>query len=391
MAENTLPASVLIVDDEPRMVALLEDSLNRKGFVCATAASGERAWTLLEQKAFDAVVAGLNLPDLPGLELLRRTRLRYPWIAFVFMTGMPDLQLAITAMKDGADDYLLKPLPMETVAECVRHSLTQRRSRAEREQYHQNLEELVAERTRQLRLALQQIETTYDQTLQTLGMALDLRAHEVAGHSLRVSRYSVEIATCMGYSRESLVRLARAAYLHDIGKLGIPDAILLKPGPLTPEEQIIMQSHVRIGYELVNRIALLKSAGGLICAHQERWDGSGYPNGLSGKDIPLDARIFAVADTLDAMTSDRPYRSALPLPMAVDEIRAHAGRQFDPRVVQAFLEVPRERWGQIREELSERYGNSALFVLADNLVGTAATALGVIVPEHPGKNDLDRR
>lgn len=390
MAENTLPASVLIVDDEPRIAALLAGSLHQKGFVCTTAASGEQAWTALDQKPFDAVVADLNLPDLPGLDLLRRARRHYPWIAFIFMTGMQDLQLAITAMKEGADEYLLKPLQMETVTECVRQALVQRRRRAEQERYHQNLEELVAERTRQLRLALQQIEMTYDQTLQTLGMALDLRAHEVAGHSLRVSRYAVEIATCLGYSRDALVRLARASYLHDIGKLGIPDAILLKPGPLTPGEQMIMQSHVCVGFELVNRIALLKSAGDLICAHQERWDGSGYPNGLSGEVIPMDARIFAIADTLDAMTSDRPYRRALPLDVAVDEIRAYAGKQFDPFVVRAFLEVPRKRWGQIRDELAERYGNSALFVLADNLVGTAVAQMGILVPEQPSENDRDR-
>lgn len=383
MAEHPLPASVLIVDDEPLIVALLEESLSREGWDCTTAISGETAWAALDQRPFDAVVADLNLLDLPGLELLRRARRRYPWIAFVFVTGVQDLQVAITAMKDGADDYLLKPLQMATVAECVHRSLRYRRSQAELQQYHQNLEELVNERTRQLRLALQQIETTYDQTLQTLGMALDLRAHEVAGHSLRVSRYAVELAARLGYGREALVRLARASYLHDIGKLGIPDAILLKPGPLNPDELAIMQSHVRIGYELVNRIALLKSAGDLIWAHQERWDGSGYPNRLTGENIPLDARIFAVADTLDAMTSDRPYRNALPLHVAVEEVRTQAGRQFDPAVVRAFLDVPQERWGQIRDELAERYGNSALFALADNLVGTAATQLGVIVPERP--------
>jgi putative nucleotidyltransferase with HDIG domain len=188
--------------------------------------------------------------------------------------------------------------------------------------------------------ALRQIELTYDETLRALGAALDLRDTETAGHSERVTRYSLQIARVMKCSSEQLTQIARGAYLHDIGKIGIPDAVLRKEGKLDADETEIMRTHVRIGYELVSQIAFLAPAAELILAHHESHDGSGYPRGLRGDAIPASARIFAVADALDAITSDRPYRRARPFDAACEEIRGAAGRQFDPRVVEAFLSIP---------------------------------------------------
>jgi HD-GYP domain-containing protein (c-di-GMP phosphodiesterase class II) len=190
----------------------------------------------------------------------------------------------------------------------------------------------------------------YDQTLRALGGALDLRDNETAGHSQRVTRYSLEIGQAMNCNEEELGELALGASLHDIGKIGIPDAILLKPGKLNPEETEIMRRHVNISHDLVSQHLFLSHAAQIVLTHHEFYDGSGYPQGLIATEIPLGARIFAVADTLDAMTSDRPYRAALPFRMAREEIRRCSGSQFDPDVVQAFRRIPEEVWSRIRAE-----------------------------------------
>ena len=210
---------------------------------------------------------------------------------------------------------------------------------------------MVERRTHQLQIAMKRIERAYDETLEALGAALDLRDTETAGHSRRVSLYCLEIARAMGCTNEQLKTIARGSYLHDIGKIGIPDSVLLKQGKLTPEEMAIMQTHVRIGYELLSRIPFLASASEIVLAHQERYDGAGYPQGLLEEEIPLGARIFAVADTLDAMTSDRPYRQALPFQTAREEIIRESGKQFDPDVVRVFLALPQNTWENIRQQV----------------------------------------
>jgi HD-GYP domain-containing protein (c-di-GMP phosphodiesterase class II) len=216
----------------------------------------------------------------------------------------------------------------------------------------EHFEELVDQRTEQLQFALMQIESTYNETLLALGGALDLRDNETAGHSQRVTRYSLQIAKVVGCGLEEIKNIALGAFLHDLGKIGIPDAVLHKPGKLTPEETEIMQQHVRIGYDMVSGISFLSSAAQILLAHQEFYDGTGYPRGLAGKQIPMGARIFSVADTLDAMTSDRPYRNALSFRDARDEIVRCSGSQFDPDVVQAFLSITEDTWQCMRIETS---------------------------------------
>ncbi len=207
--------------------------------------------------------------------------------------------------------------------------------------------------------ATNRVELTYDDTLQALGAALDLRDNETAGHSHRVTRYCLELARRMGCSGEQLKHIERGAYLHDIGKIGTPDSILLKPAKLDPQERDIMQQHARVGYELVSQIEFLQEAAEIVYSHQERFDGKGYPRGLAGEAIPLGARIFAVADTFDAMTSNRPYRKALPLSAAIEEIRGESGRQFDPRVVEILCAIPPSIWDEIRHEVSGLGGSVA--------------------------------
>ncbi len=205
--------------------------------------------------------------------------------------------------------------------------------------------------TRETEAALKRIELTYDETLRALGAALDLRDAETAGHCERVTRYARQIAVQMKRSDEEVVQITRGAYLHDIGKIGIPDSILLKEGKLETNEMEIMRTHVRIGYNLVSHIGFLAPAAEIILGHHEFFDGSGYPRGLKGKAIPGGSRIFSIADTLDAITSDRPYRPARSFTAACDEIEHEAGRQFDPEAVEAFLSIPQKAMlGAMREE-----------------------------------------
>jgi putative nucleotidyltransferase with HDIG domain len=255
-------------------------------------------------------------------------------------TGVDDVDVGVEAMRCGADDYLVKPLRENAVLASLESALRKRQLEQQVENYRHRLEEMVEERTSRLHKALQHIERSYENTLQALGAAIALRDNGTADHSQRVCRYSLEIARAMGWSDEQSGSLAKGAYLHDIGKLGIPDSILLKPGPLTADERTLMQGHVQIGFDLVKNIDFLAEAAEIILAHHERYDGGGYPGGLKGNAIPLGARIFAVADTLDAITSDRPYRRASSFEEARERIRREAGLQFDPEVVRVFLEIP---------------------------------------------------
>jgi HD-GYP domain-containing protein (c-di-GMP phosphodiesterase class II) len=218
------------------------------------------------------------------------------------------------------------------------------------EKYRHHLEEIVAEQTQQLREALRQIERSYNHTLEVLGAAIDLRDSPTAGHSRRVFLYSIEIAKAMGGLENQMRNIAMGAWLHDIGKLAIPDAILLKPGPLTDEERKNMQRHAQIGYDLVKNIPFLADAAEIIFAHHERCDGTGYPRGLKMREIPVGARIFAVADTFDAMTSDRPYRRALPFEASLEVIERGAGKEYDSQMAKVFLNIPGETWKVIRRE-----------------------------------------
>lgn len=355
--ENTKPR-VLLVDDEKVVWQVLGEKLGRSGYEWCGRSSAEDALACLEQESFDAVVSDLKMPGMTGLQLLAEVRKRHPHLAFVMATGEDDIRVAVDAMKHGADDYLVKPYHLDAAVESVRRALQKKFMEAELEKYRHQLEEMVEQRTHQLQAAMKRIESAYDETLEALGAALDLRDTETAGHSRRVSLYSLEIARAVGCTNEQLKTIARGSYLHDIGKIGIPDSVLLKQGKLTPEEMAVMQTHVRIGFELLSRIPFLSSASEIVLAHQERYDGEGYPQGLSGEKIPLGARIFAVADTLDAMTSDRPYRQALPFSTAREEIIRESGKQFDPDVVRVFLSLPEQTWEDIRRQVARARGRT---------------------------------
>jgi len=343
---------LLIVDDEAECRKLLAVMLTQAGMSCTTASNGAEALSILQQKPVDAVIADLNMPGLSGLELLSQVRRFYPQQVFLMATGVDDVRVGMQAMRQGADDYLVKPLEADMIVASLERAFHKRRLEKEVENYRQHLEEMVSARTLQLQEALARIERGYADTLDALGSAIDLRDSQTGGHSRRVFLYSIEMLKALNGTPKQLKSLAMGAWLHDIGKLAIPDAILFKPGPLTGEERKIMETHVQIGYDMVKRISFLADAAEIILAHHERWNGSGYPRGLKGTQIPLGARIFAVADTVDAMTSDRPYHSALPFQAARDEIERKAGILFDSKVADIFLGVPNQTWEAIRKPTS---------------------------------------
>ena len=210
----------------------------------------------------------------------------------------------------------------------------------------------MAARTQQWKTANTKLEESYDITLAALGDALDLKDNETEFHSRRVTAFTIAIARKMGMPKEQIKVIARGAFLHDIGKIAIPDGILRKPGKLTVEEMDTMKEHCYLGYKIISRIPFLAEASEIVYSHQERFDGSGYPRGLKGEEIPLGARIFAIADTLDAMRTDRVYRKAQSMEAVRKEIQAWSGRQFDPEIVKVFLDMPDDIWEDLRSDIN---------------------------------------
>jgi response regulator RpfG family c-di-GMP phosphodiesterase len=269
------------------------------------------------------------------------------------LTGAADVKTAIDSLKFGAYDFIMKPVNVDELVIAADRALERRQLLIERRQYQSYLELRVEEATRDLQGAFRELKDTYKSTLEALGSALDTRDVGTEAHSRRVHGYSMATAKEYGVPDHHLTDIAHGVLLHDIGKIGIPDAILLKPGPLTPDEWKVMRRHPEIGRRLIENIPFLREAVPIIFHHHERWDGSGYPLGLKGEAIPLGARIFAVVDAFDAMTFDRPYSKAITFESAKAEIRRCSGTHFDPTVVQAFLRVEEPLLGEIRRKSTE--------------------------------------
>lgn len=345
-------ARILIVDDETHVRSMIGATLERQGYEVQLASSGNDALEMLERDSFDLVLTDIVMQDGSGIVLLERIRTMQPNLPVVMVSAIHDISVAIDSMRRGAYDYLLKPFEREHLLATVLRALDHRQSLQESHNYQQNLEQVVRARTEMLRQAMEDLEHSYDVTLEALGDALDLKDSETEGHSKRVTAYTIALARAMGISPAEIKVIARGAFLHDIGKMAIPDDILRKPGPLTPEEQAVMREHCTRGFHILRKIPFLSEAAEIVFAHQEHFDGSGYPTGLRGGEIPVGARIFAVADTLDAITSDRPYRKARSFDVARQEILRCSGSQFDPTVVEVFLKIPNELWHELRSEIT---------------------------------------
>ena len=348
-----MPDRILVVDDEEPIRDIVSAMLTSAGYACKQASSGIEALAVLSfGEEFELMLSDLMMADLDGIGLLERTKEKYPDMPVVMVTAVHDISVALTAIRNGAYDYLLKPFEREQLLATVSRALENRRLKMENRNYQTNLESLVEARTDQLQAALSNLERSYDITLAALGDALDLKDAETEGHSKRVTAFTIAIARAMGVPREQILVIARGAFLHDFGKVAIPDAILNKPGKLDAKEMEIMKEHCYHGYQMVKKIPFLVDAAEIVYSHQERFDGTGYPRGLKGNQIPLGARIFAVADTLDAITSDRVYRPAQTLQAAREEIAKWSGRQFDPEVVKIFLDMPDKIWEDLRREIN---------------------------------------
>lgn len=373
---------ILVVDDEETIREIVTSMLTSANYKCRQARSGVEALALLDSgEEFELMLSDLMMAELDGIGLLERTKEKFPDMPVVMVTAVHDISVALGAIRNGAYDYLLKPFEREQLLATVRRALENRRLKLENRAYQTNLESLVAARTDQLRLAntqlekaMSNLERSYDITLEALGDALDLKDAETEGHSKRVTAFTIAIARQMGLPAEQVRIIARGAFLHDIGKMAIPDAILRKPGALNSDETAIMREHCYRGYQILKKIPFLAEASDIVYSHQEKYDGTGYPRGLKGDQIPLGARIFAIADTLDAITSDRPYRPAQSVAAARKEIEVWSARQFDPEVVRHFLSMPNDIWEDLRKQIDKQIYRFSYTANANSASASSASA-----------------
>jgi putative nucleotidyltransferase with HDIG domain len=331
---------ILIVDDDAAVRDVIGVLLREEGYACTAVASAEAALDTARAADYPLIISDVKMPGHDGLWLLEQVRDLHPDAAVIMLTAFGDTEAAVECLRRGASDYLLKPPKVTDLIRAIERALAKRRLELARHRYRRSLESRVREKTSELSRALREVETSYSSTLWALVAALDAREHETSDHSQRVVRYTLAIARALGIPDRDLPDIGRGALLHDIGKIGVPDAILLKPGRLTPDEWTEMRKHPQIGWTILRSIPFLEVPAGIVLSHQERFDGGGYPRGLRGDAIPLGARIFAIADTFDAMTTDRPYRSHQSAEAARHEISRCAGTQFDPRCSDAFLSLP---------------------------------------------------
>ncbi len=339
---------ILVVDDEPAMRGLLTQALKPVALHVEEAADAAVALEAIESGHIDVVLSDMHMPGATGLDLLTRAREAQWDLSFILITGRPETETMIAALRMEAADFLLKPFTLRDLTESVATGYRKLQTVREARVYRKLLESGLQRRTHDLEVALQSLEQNYQATLEALVASLDAREHETCAHSFRVRSYTMQLARAIGYPPALLPKLENAALLHDIGKIAVSDSILLKPGKLDGQEWVEMKKHPVAGEQIIRRISFLAGAAPIVRHHHERYDGAGYPDGLAGEQIPLGARVFAFADTLDAMTSDRSYRKAPGFEAALAEVERCAGKQFDPDIARVFLQMPIQTWQEIR-------------------------------------------
>src|SRR5688572_112540 len=326
-------AHCVVVDDEAHLRRVLMRLMQNEGFTCHEAANGRIALEILGSVPTTLLLSDLHMPELDGMGLLREVRERQPDTAVIMITAVADVATAVSALSVGAMDYLTKPFHLDEVRARVRQALEKRRLILENRGYQQMLEARVAEQARRL-------EALFLASIQSLADALEVKDPYTHGHSLRVSRYSVEIARVIGLDADAIRQIEIGGHVHDIGKIGVREAVLGKPGQLTDDEYDHIMTHPLVGWRILSPLlGDMPMALNVVRWHHERFDGTGLPDGLHGDAVPLEARIAAVADTFDAMTSVRPYRPGVPLADTLAELRRCSGAQFDPICIAAFLEA----------------------------------------------------
>jgi putative nucleotidyltransferase with HDIG domain len=334
-------ARILLVEEEARAASTIRAQLEKQGYTLQVVPTSHKAMQALAEGGFELVLLDIVAGNPNGSALLDQIHEIARSLPVVMVTATRDVAVAIDYMRRGACDCLLEPFDRDNLLSTVERALD-----------HGHIEQMVHAQAEELRHAAEEIENSYDMLLAALGDALDLKDSETEGHSRRVTAYTVLLASQMNLSPEEIKVIKRGAYLHDIGKLAIPDAILRKPGALSEQEKAVMREHCERGYDVLRKIPHLAGAAEIVYCHQEHFNGGGYPNELRGQNIPIGARIFTVADTLDAITSDRPYRKAKSFDDAREEIHRCSGKQFDPEVVEVFLKVSTQTWQLLRNEYS---------------------------------------
>ncbi|MDY0144770.1 MAG: diguanylate cyclase [Kiritimatiellia bacterium] len=330
--------TVLVADDDLDVCRYFERVLTRDQFSVLMAHNGAEAIALLKQATgmVDVALIDLRLGEEDGLDLLKQLLALDSSIIGVIITGAATVDDAVGALRMGAYDFIQKPIASGQLTAVLERATKYRRLVLENKRYQLHLEDMVRENNAALSRALDNISDTFQFTLEAITDILDVREHQTGEHSRRVARLAIVLAREMGAWPEDIQTIETGALLHDIGKIGVPDSILLKPGPLTPDERAIMDRHPHIGYNIIKAGPGLEEVSEIVLAHQERYDGSGYPLGLKGDAICLGARIFAVIDTYDAIRTDRPYSAGRSAEVALDEILRHKGTLFDPTVVEAL-------------------------------------------------------
>lgn len=334
-----MPPRVLTVDDNPQIVNLTVRLLNSFGYDARGMCDPREVPDMVRSFMPEVCILDIQMPFISGSDLLDSIKSIDPLTEVILLTGVNDTVLAVDLMKRGAADYLLKPIEPKQMDVAITRALEHRRLIVENTAYKLNLERLVEERSKALSDALRNLNDLHGATLETLATAIDLRDKGTSGHSRRVADMTLQIVKNMGIDNGELVQIEHGALLHDIGKLRIPDSILWKPSELTREEWEIMRKHPEYGYEFVQKIGFLKEAADIILSHHEKFDGTGYPRGLKGKEISFGARIFSLVDTIDALVYDRPYHRGTAFPLACEEIRKRSGTHFDPELVEPALEL----------------------------------------------------
>jgi putative two-component system response regulator len=354
-------AQLLIVDDDEALRRMEERVVREQGYSCDGACDASAVHERLRESSYELVLLDVNMPGESGMDLLADIRREHPEVAVLMVTGEDSMKLAMTAIELGAYGYLIKPVEAGELLINIANALHRRRAELENHRLVQRLRATVKESSDTLQEALQDLElsetkawVSQAETIFRLARMVEFRDEETGHHLHRMSSYCQILAKQAGFSEErsELVRLA--SQLHDVGKVAVPDSILLKRGKLTPDEFEIIKTHAQKGYEmLADSTSKVVQLGAVIArTHHERWDGSGYPRGLADEDIPIEGRIAAVADVFDALTSDRVYRSALPVKSALQMMQDERGRHFDPTLLDAFMGA-REEITEVRETYAD--------------------------------------
>lgn len=340
--------SILLINENPKISSLLDNRLNAE-CVFDHAASVETAFAKLRQNDYAVILCGASFSSFDALEMIQHVLAVAPNSVTILLGDESSGDLTVKAFRLGLFDVLQIPAELDELESMVARAFENHELKTLKDNYQFHLESLAAERATEIDRVLEEVENSYRITLKALVQALETRDFETHGHSERVVTFSLRLGHELGLDKHALRDLELGALLHDIGKIGVPDAVLRKPAKLNNEEWDKMKLHPLHGQKILRNINFLEGAARVVSQHHEQWDGSGYPYGLRGEDIDLGARIFSVVDAFDAMISDRVYRKGRPYEAALTELERCSGTQFDPLIVEAFKHIPREDWDILRE------------------------------------------